>query len=50
LEKKLIVRDIFTSFGMRMGNARDVPFAERLALMSPSECGGTEKIDEEIGR
>jgi len=52
LEKKLIVRDIFMSFGMRTDNARDVPFAERSALMSPSEFGGIEDRwgDRGIGR
>jgi hypothetical protein len=50
LERRLIARDIFMSFGRQRRNARDVLFVERSVLMSPSECGGIEEIDEGMGR
>jgi hypothetical protein len=47
--KKLIVRGIFTSFGIRTDNAQDARSAGRSALMSPFGYGGV-KIDWETGR
>jgi len=50
LVRRLTARDIFTSSGRQRRNARVVPFVERSALMSPSECGGIEGIDGGMGR